>query len=221
MLRHGVDGRLVAFPRCCAVTPQPPPHHHPTSDLECSTCPLFRPETSRTWWSTANLAFCLRARTQRPPLLHVLRNDLCLNGPKFGCGLGQCGACTVLVDGVAARACVIAATGVAEPGTSPRSKACQTGLADQSTTWTGRRGPCRRCAAPGATGVCRRPGRAMRLLPQRHGDDGRGLAGAKPPTPTMPPFAPSSRAICARCGTHVEIMRAVQRAAVLLQEAKA
>ena len=46
-------------------------------------------------------------------LLHVLRNDLALNGPKYGCGLGQCGACTVLVDGVAARACVIPAHGVA------------------------------------------------------------------------------------------------------------
>lgn len=40
-------------------------------------------------------------------LLQVLRNDLGLNGPKYGCGLGQCGACTVLVDGVAARACVL------------------------------------------------------------------------------------------------------------------
>jgi nicotinate dehydrogenase subunit A len=47
-------------------------------------------------------------------LLHVLRNDLALNGPKYGCGLGQCGACTVLVDGVAARACVIPAHGVAD-----------------------------------------------------------------------------------------------------------
>src|ERR1700754_4167085 len=45
-------------------------------------------------------------------LLHVLRNDLALNGPKYGCGLGQCGACTVWVDGVAARACVIPAHGV-------------------------------------------------------------------------------------------------------------
>lgn len=46
-------------------------------------------------------------------LLHVLRNDFGLNGPKYGCGLGACGACTVLVDGVAARACVIPAAGVA------------------------------------------------------------------------------------------------------------
>ena len=47
-------------------------------------------------------------------LLQVLRNDLGLNGPKYGCGLGQCGACTVHIDGVAARACVIPAQEVQE-----------------------------------------------------------------------------------------------------------
>src|SRR5438105_3673167 len=40
------------------------------------------------------------------PLLYVLRNDLALNGPKFGCGLAQCGACRVLIDGRAVRSCV-------------------------------------------------------------------------------------------------------------------
>ena len=47
-------------------------------------------------------------------LLYVLRNDLELNGPKFGCGLGECGACTVLIDGVAARSCVIPISGCVE-----------------------------------------------------------------------------------------------------------
>ena len=46
-------------------------------------------------------------------LLQLLRNEAGCNGPKYGCGLGQCGACTVLVDGRVARACVIPAHGVA------------------------------------------------------------------------------------------------------------
>ena len=40
------------------------------------------------------------------PLLYILRNDLGLEGPRFGCGLGQCGACTVIVDGKAVRSCI-------------------------------------------------------------------------------------------------------------------
>ena len=40
------------------------------------------------------------------PLLYVLRNDLDLHGPRFGCGLGQCGACTVIIEGEAVRSCV-------------------------------------------------------------------------------------------------------------------
>jgi aerobic-type carbon monoxide dehydrogenase small subunit (CoxS/CutS family) len=46
------------------------------------------------------------------PLLYVLRNDLGLRGPRFGCGLGQCGACTVIVDGEAVRSCVRAVSTV-------------------------------------------------------------------------------------------------------------
>ena len=40
------------------------------------------------------------------PLLYVLRNDLGLRGPRFGCGLGQCGACSVIIDGTARRSCI-------------------------------------------------------------------------------------------------------------------
>src|SRR5688572_32836433 len=60
----------------------------------------------------ANFTLSVNGRTQSvdvepaTPLLYVLRNDLDLQGPRFGCGLGQCGACTVLVNGVATRSCV-------------------------------------------------------------------------------------------------------------------
>ena len=42
----------------------------------------------------------------KTPLLYALRNDLSLQGPRFGCGLGQCGACTVIINGVATRSCI-------------------------------------------------------------------------------------------------------------------
>src|SRR5947207_3472775 len=46
------------------------------------------------------------------PLLYILRNDLNLRGPRFGCGLGQCGACTVIINGVATRSCITPVSGV-------------------------------------------------------------------------------------------------------------
>jgi aerobic-type carbon monoxide dehydrogenase small subunit (CoxS/CutS family) len=45
------------------------------------------------------------------PLLYVLRNDLDLRGPRFGCGLGQCGACTVIMNGTATRSCMTPVSG--------------------------------------------------------------------------------------------------------------
>lgn len=47
------------------------------------------------------------------PLLYILRNDFQLNGPKYGCGIGECGACTITIDGVAARSCSVPAHTVA------------------------------------------------------------------------------------------------------------
>src|ERR1700682_5091484 len=49
-------------------------------------------------------------RDPEEPLLYVLRNALSLTGTKFGCGLGQCGACTVIIDGDAVRSCVLPAS---------------------------------------------------------------------------------------------------------------
>src|SRR3954466_8437197 len=46
------------------------------------------------------------------PLLYILRNDLGLQGPRFGCGLGQCGACTAIINGAAVRSCITPASSV-------------------------------------------------------------------------------------------------------------
>ena len=63
--------------------------------------------TQSTMRLTVNGKACDVAAAPDTALLYVLRNDLALNGPKYGCGLGECGACAVLIDGVAARSCVI------------------------------------------------------------------------------------------------------------------
>ena len=64
-----------------------------------------------------NLRVNGRAQTvdvdESTPLLYVLSDELALNGPKFGCGLGQCGACTVIVKGQAIRSCVTPVKSVA------------------------------------------------------------------------------------------------------------
>ena len=87
------------------------------------------------------------------PLLYVLRNDLELNGAKFGCGLAQCGACTVLLDGRAVRSCV---TSVDTIGDSEITTIEGLGTIDKP----------HRCSGP-----LWRTGGAMRLLHQRHDHD--------------------------------------------------
>ena len=52
------------------------------------------------------------------PLLFILRNDLDLHGPRFGCGLGQCGSCTVIMGGKAVRSCITPVGSVKEPITT-------------------------------------------------------------------------------------------------------
>ena len=95
-------------------------------------------------------------------LLYVLRNDLELNGPKFGCGLGECGTCTVLIDGVAARSCVIPISGCVQRDIVT----LRSWLARSSRSGAGR--------------LHQGTGRAMRLLPQRHDHDHQGAADAHP-----------------------------------------
>jgi nicotinate dehydrogenase subunit A len=79
------------------------------------------------------------------PLLYVLSDDLALRGPKFGCGLGQCGACTVIVNGQATRSCVtpVQKVGTADVttleglGTSEKPHALQQAFIDEQAAQCG------------------------------------------------------------------------------------
>ena len=126
------------------------------------------------------------------PLLYILRNDLRLNGPKFGCGLGECGACTILLDGVAVRACVVRA-GAAEgraittlEGLNASDPVPRAFIAEQAAQ-------CGYCL----NGMIMT---AKALL-------------ARTPHPNDAEIRAALRYNLCRCGTHVEIMRAVRRAA--------
>jgi nicotinate dehydrogenase subunit A len=133
-------------------------------------------------------------------LLQVLRNDLGLNGPKYGCGLGQCGACTVLVDGVAARSCVIPAQGVAG-----RSITTLEGLGSSDALHPVQQGFVDAQAAQ--CGYCLN-GMVMMAA----------ALLAREPAPSEARIRDELSGNLCRCGTHVEIVRAVQRAAVLLRQ---
>jgi aerobic-type carbon monoxide dehydrogenase small subunit (CoxS/CutS family) len=128
------------------------------------------------------------------PLLYVLRGDLGLNAAKFGCGLGQCGACTVMIDGKAAFSCVrpvggleghevvtLEALGTAE-NPSPLQRAF---IAEQAAQ-------CGYCIA----GMVMR---AQALLQSN-------------PAPTEQEIRDHMQTNLCRCGTHMRILRAVKRA---------
>ena len=112
------------------------------------------------------------------PLLYVLHNELHLHGPRFGCGLAQCGACSVLLDGKEIRSCVT-------PVAAVSGKAITT-LEGMPALWRGQRGTTAATpsgAASVAAGVDRRAGAALRLLPERNDDPGADLlATTKRPT---------------------------------------
>lgn len=128
-------------------------------------------------------------------LLYVLRNDLELNGPKFGCGLGECGTCTVIIDGMAARSCVIPISGCVE-----RNILTLEGLGSRDDTDPVQSAFIEEQAAQ--CGYCLN-GMIMttKALLMRN------------PSPSESEVQEALRYNLCRCGAHVEILRAVMRAA--------
>ena len=128
-------------------------------------------------------------------LLYVLRNDLALNGPKFGCGLGECGACTVLIDGVAARACVIPVKGC-----TGREIVTLEGLGSRA-----RPDPVQAAFIAEQAAQCGYCLNGMIMTTK--------ALLAINPHPTEAEAREALRYNLCRCGAHIEIMRAVMRAA--------
>ncbi len=131
------------------------------------------------------------------PLLYVLRNDLRLNGPKFGCGLGECGACTVLLDGRAARSCVVSAGAV-----EGRAVTTLEGLGSSAAPHPVQQAFIAEQAAQCGYCVNGMIVTAVALL-------------RRVPHPTEAEIREALRYNLCRCGAHVEILRAVQRSVVL------
>ena len=129
------------------------------------------------------------------PLLYALRNDLGMNDPHFGCGLAQCGACTVLRDGEAVRSCVLPVGAVG---------------ASKITTLTG-------------IGTPDKPHKIQAaFIAEQVPQCGYCLNGwimtsvallDKTPHPTDAQIRDALTGLKCRCGTHVSILRAVKRAA--------
>jgi len=129
------------------------------------------------------------------PLLYVLRNDLKLNGPKFGCGLGQCGACTVILDGRAVRSCVTALSDVRDGEVITLE-----GLGSRDNPHPVQRAFIEEQAAQCGYCMSGMIMQAKAFLDQT----------AKPSEAEIK--AALANNLC-RCGTHVQIVRAVQRVA--------
>ena len=136
------------------------------------------------------------------PLLYVLRNDCELNSPKYGCGLGECGACTVLIDGVPARSCVVQAGGMAG-----REITTLEGLGEGGALHRVQQAFIEAQAAQ--CGYCLN-GMVMaaKALLDRN------------PAPSEAQIREALRYQLCRCGTHMEILAAVRRAVVLCAQAR-
>jgi len=128
------------------------------------------------------------------PLLYVLRNELGLHGPRFGCGLGQCGACTVHVEGSAVRSCIMPLSAVTGDVVTLEGLAAE-----------GRPHPLQQAFIEEQAVQC---GYCINGMIMQAAD----LLARKPKPSEQEVKANLDGNLC-RCGTHLRIVRAVMRAA--------
>ena len=159
-----------------------------------------------------------RREVQAPPdtpLLYVLRNELALTGPQFGCGLSQCGACSVLVDGKEARSCTLALNRVAGKEVTtleglPARWANQSGLSPSESehtlhpvqqAWIAEQVP--QC------GFCQN-GMMIKATELLEATPSPSVAQIKDA------FTSGTSPHLCRCGSYVAILEAVQRASIVM-----
>jgi aerobic-type carbon monoxide dehydrogenase small subunit (CoxS/CutS family) len=132
------------------------------------------------------------------PLLYILRNDLDLSGPRFGCGLGQCGACTVIINGTATRSCITPTSSVRGEITTLEGLAANGKLHPVQQAWIDEQVP--QC------GFCQN-GQIMTA---------KALLDRTPNPSDTQIREGMARTLC-RCMTYFRIQAAIKRAATLLR----
>ena len=131
------------------------------------------------------------------PLLYILRNDLGLQGPHFGCGLGQCGACAVIINGAATRSCVTPVSSVRGEVTTLEGLSAKGSLHPVQQAWIEEQVP--------ACGFCQ---------------NGQIIAAKtlldRTPNPTDAQIRSALNGTLCRCMTYYRVQLAVKRAAKLI-----
>jgi aerobic-type carbon monoxide dehydrogenase small subunit (CoxS/CutS family) len=136
------------------------------------------------------------------PLLYILRNDLGLEGPRFGCGLGQCGACTVIINGAAVRSCITPCSTVKGEITTLEGLAKEGALDPVQRAWIEEQVP--QC------GFCQNG----QMLTAK-------VLLARNPNPTDAEIREGMAGTLCRCMTYYRIHGAIKRAATLIADAGA
>jgi aerobic-type carbon monoxide dehydrogenase small subunit (CoxS/CutS family) len=134
------------------------------------------------------------------PLLYILRNDLDLHGPRFGCGLGQCGACTVIINGAAVRSCITPCSAVKGEITTLEGLAKEGTLDPVQRAWIEEQVP--QC------GFCQN-GQIMNAK----------VLLARNPNPTDTEIREGMEGTLCRCMTYYRIHAAIKRAATMIASA--